>query len=541
MRRIAAAILAMILALFAAGGFAVAQSLATLPPVRRILNISLSVKPAELVVPGDVTLTFTITNASEYDAENVYIASSDGLHIEPLGQIDAGDSKMFNRQHTVTEDELDEGLIKYTLSHDGIAGDRETVNYTPECPIEKAIAQPGVEFTRQFTGTFVRMGDVVTITYRVRNTGNVQLAALRLSDALGDFTGRVELLEVGESRLFTSKVTISASAVSKPRLSYTVPAESGKEYAKALDDERILLASEQLDATLNLDREVARYGETVVATLTVANFGNVDFYDIAVTDEAFGGLILDGVEILNGGKPIVIRREYPVRGDAEFQFRVRALSQSGAVIETLTEPVPLKALPEGGEAEISVYAKAPYPVIARGGNAPVDVYIVNAGDRDLENGRLSESSTGASLWDFAVLANRTTTHRRVYVPVTEDQAFAFELSYRGQDGQRRAALSPPVNIKIARDGHRLTDDRAEAPYSGESTKLGENPMFLFMLIGAGAVLLALTVALLLSSRRARRARKEKMLLKRRLRQEELGRTNRFTPVKRPERKRKENP
>ncbi len=540
MRRIAAVML-FVLALFGAGGFAAAEGAATLPPVRRILNISLSVKPAELVVPGDVTLTFTIANASEYDAENLYIASSDGLHIEPLGQIDAGESKMFNRQHTVSAAELDEGLIKYTLSHDGIAGDRETVNYAVECPIEKAIAQPGVEFTRQFTGTFVRMGDVVTITYRVRNTGNVQLAGLRLSDALGDFTGRVELLEVGESRLFTSKVTISGSAVSKPRLSYTVPAEPGKEYVRALDDAKILLASEQLDATLELDREAARYGETVVATLTIANFGNVDFYDIRVTDEAFGGLIADGVEIVNGAKPLVIRREYPVRQDAEFQFRVRALSQSGAVVETLTEPVPLRVLPESGEAEISVYAKAAYPVIARGGDAPFDVYVVNAGDRALENAKLTESSTGASLWDFAVLASRTTTHRRVYVPVTEDATFAFEVSYRGQDGARRAALSPSVAISIARDGHKLTDDRADSPYSGESTKLGENPMFLFMLAGAGAVLLALTVALLLSSRRARRARKEKILLKRRLRQEELGKTNRFTPVKRPERKRKENP
>lgn len=80
MRRIAAVML-FVLALFGAGGFAAAEGAATLPPVRRILNISLSVKPAELVVPGDVTLTFTIANASEYDAENLYIASSDGLHI----------------------------------------------------------------------------------------------------------------------------------------------------------------------------------------------------------------------------------------------------------------------------------------------------------------------------------------------------------------------------------------------------------------------------------------------------------------------------
>ena len=48
--------------------------------------------------------------------------------------------------------------------------------------------------------------------------------------------------------------------------------------------------------------------------------------------------------------------------------------------------------------------------------------------------------------------------------------------------------------------------------------------------------LALAVALLITSRKQRRQRREKLEKQRRQRQEELGKTNRFTPVKRPERK-----
>ena len=44
--------------------------------------------------------------------------------------------------------------------------------------------------------------------------------------------------------------------------------------------------------------------------------------------------------------------------------------------------------------------------------------------------------------------------------------------------------------------------------------------------------LALAVALLITSRKQRRQRREKLEKQRRQRQEELGKTNRFTPVKR---------
>ena len=521
------------LAIVLAGGFAMSESEPTLPPFRRVLNINFSVTPVELVVPGEVTLTFTITNASEYDAKNVYIASGDGLQIEPIGQIDARDSQVINRSHTVTEDELNSALITFTVSHDGIAGDPETVNYTVQCPIERAIAQPSVEFTRQFTGIYARKGDVVTITYKVRNTGNVQLAALRANDTLGDYSGRAEVLNVGETRIFTNRVVISADGVSSPKLTYTVPTEDNKEYTETLDDAKILLADEQLTATLELDQEAARIGGTVTATLTIMNFGNVDFYDISVTDETFGGLIADGMQIINGSQPLVVQKTYPVRSDADFQFRVRALSQSGVTLETLTEPIPFRAIPAGA-AEISVYAEAVHEEIAKGGDVPVDIYIVNAGEGNAQSAQLSELTTETMLKEFAVISNGATTHRRVYVPVQQDAELVFNLEYRDADGKRHAVSSLPVAIDITRGGFRLEDLDAGEPYAGESVKFGKNSLFLAMIICASTVLLGLAIALLLSSRKARRTKREKLAMQKRLRQEELGKTNRFTPIKRQE-------
>lgn len=541
MRRFAALLAALALALLCAGGFAMPSARAegtepTQPPLRHVLDIRFSVSPAALVEPGAVTLTFTIANTSEYDAENVYISSSDGLRTEPLGQIEAGDSRTFSRAHDVTEAELEAGRITYIFSHDGVAGDPDTVNYTVDCPIERAIARGEVEFTRQFSAAYARPGDVVTITYRVRNAGNVPIADLRVDDAPGEYSGRADRLDVGETRLFTSRVSVEDVTTSAPRLRYTVPAEGGGEREVTLSEARILLADEQLTATLALDRETARVGETVTATLTVMSLGNVSFYDLAVYDERFGGLVADSLEMEPGTQTLTIQRQYPVRGDATYQLRVRALSSSGAVIETLTEPVSLRALPAGSGADISIYAEAVYPQIAAAGEVPVDVYILNEGGESARDAVLSELSTGTQLRTFDFLAARFTTHRRVYVPVSQTGELTFSVRYVNAAGVACTVESPPVLVEIARGGQRLDQIGESAPYSGQSVKISENPTFLFMLGGAALLLLALAVALLITSRKQRRQRREKLEKQRRQRQEELGKTNRFTPVRAAQRK-----
>ena len=541
MRRFAALLAALALALLCAGGFAMPSARAegtepTQPPLRHVLDIRFSVSPAALVEPGAVTLTFTIANTSEYDAENVYISSSDGLRTEPLGQIEAGDSRTFSRAHDVTEAELEAGRITYIFSHDGVAGDPDTVNYTVDCPIERAIARGEVEFTRQFSAAYARPGDVVTITYRVRNAGNVPIADLRVDDAPGEFAGRADSLDVGETRLFTSRVSVEDVTTSAPRLRYTVPAEGGGEREVTLSEARILLADEQLTATLALDRETARVGETVTATLTVMSLGNVSFYDLAVYDESFGGLVADSLEMEPGTQTLTIPLQYPVRGDATYQLRVRALSSSGAIIETLTEPVSLRALPAESGADISIYAEAVYPQIAAAGDVPVDVYILNEGGESARDAVLSELSTGTQLRAFDFLAARFTTHRRVYVPVSQTGELTFSVRYVNAAGVACTVESPPVLVEIARGGQRLDQIEESAPYSGQSVKISENPTFLFMLGGAALLLIALAVALLITSRKQRRQRREKLEKQRRQRQEELGKTNRFTPVRAAQRK-----
>lgn len=536
MKRVWALLLVLACVLCAQGFAEPVQPQPTLPPYRHILNISFSANPAELVLPGEVTLTFTITNTSEYDAENVYIASADGLHSEPIGQIRAGDSQVFNREHTVTDAELEAGRISYTVTHDGIAGDETAVEYTIECPMERAYASPSVEFTRQFSSDFAVPGDIVTVIYSVHNAGNVPLASVRVRDTLGDFTGRVETLDVGETRLFTGKITVSRQSVSSPSLSYTVPGMGEDTYTETLSERAIPLADEQLTLSLSAQNVEARMGDTAEISITLRNLGNVDYYDICVLDVESGNIVADGLQSINGSAPIVVDARYPVRADSVHRFRVTARSESGREVDILSEPVEITLLQDQTVSGLTVAAVAEYTEISRAGEVPVKISIENAGDAVYQDVRLAEESLG-ELRTFALIAPNGVTEREILCHVEENAELVFSVEYADADGEARTASSAPVAIRIARGGVRPASATDAEPFGGQSVKPRGSSMYLIMLIAAGVLLIVLVVALLFSSRRARKARRQRRAQLKQRQKEELGKTNRFTPVKRPDRNR----
>ena len=68
-------ILAMACVFLCTQGIAISEADPTVPPLRHILDISISATPNELVQGGDVTLTLVISNTSEFAATNLYLES----------------------------------------------------------------------------------------------------------------------------------------------------------------------------------------------------------------------------------------------------------------------------------------------------------------------------------------------------------------------------------------------------------------------------------------------------------------------------------
>ena len=531
-------------ACFAPESFAAAeagQAEATTPPLRRVLEIAFSVRPAFMVVPGEATLSFTITNISGYDAQNVYLISSDGLHSEPIGQIAAGDTQVFNRAYAVSEAELEAGEISFIISHDGVNGSAEQVNYTVSTPIERSIAAPKAEFTSQLSSDCVREGGTVTVTYRVRNTGNVPLSQLRVSDPLGDFIGRVEALEVGEMRVFTSKVTVSEPVQTEPKLSYSVAAEGGRTYESELVARGIFIADPELSATFAMDRDSAREGESVTATLMLRNLGNADYRDIIVRDAINGGVVASSLELPAGAEPLVVTHAYPVRGAAEYQMRIEAVCQTGERVSLETERLALSVPEQEDPGTVDVSAEARTPKIRRAGDVTFDVWISSDAAVGVRNVRLSEQVRG-EIRDFAIVPGGGATHCEVTYAVQEAEEFTFMAEWTDDEGAH-IVRALPVSVQIDPSGVLPEGAGREGAglFQGGSVRMGESSIYLFLIFGGCVVLVGLILALWITSRKERRTRREREAQKRQQKKEDLGRTNRFVPVKRPGAKRDKAP
>lgn len=524
-------------AIFFAQGFAISESAPTTPPLRRILDIKVELKPTELVAPGAVTVTFTIANTSEYDANNLTITSSDGLHTESLGQLGAGKFQVFPRDYTVTQEELDAGQITFIVSHDDIASDGTLVNYTVSAPITKSEARPDIEFTRQISARQVVQGSTVIVTYRAKNTGNVPLTQIRVRDSLGDYSGQIDSLEPGASWILSSRVTIGKTSQSSARVSYVAEAVSGDTQTVELSEESIEVVEEGLSASLALDKSTAASGDKVNGVLTIAATG-VDFTGIAVTDDVYGTIIADALELKAGGT-LTLSCGWPVRAPSDYRIRVTGVSATGNVLDAVSNTTSVDLTGEFAESALSISATAATPEISRPGSVRVTVAISNTGNAAARNVALSEASMGA-IRTFAFIPTGEATKRDVIVDVKEDAQYVFSIYYVDESGKAITMESAPVSVKISSDGVRpeVVNDKDGGFAGWISRNVDDSLTYVWMLGIAGFVLIALTVILIVSHFRERKARRQKIEIEKQRRREELGKTAKFEPVKRPKQPKK---
>lgn len=504
-----------------------------MPPLRHILDIKATIKPASLVAPGDVQVTFTISNPSDYDADNITYTSSDGLHIELLGQIPAGGSQVFPaRTYSVSQEELDAGEITFIVSHDGIATDDAPVNYPVSVPITKSEAAPDVEFTRQISSRTVVSGAQVTVTYRVKNTGNVTLTQIRVRDALGEFSRREDTLAPGDTKVFSNRITVNESTVSEARVSYVAEAVSGDSVSKTLDDAQIAVVEESLAATITLDRDSAASGDTVNGVVAITADGT-DFSNVEVTDDIYGIVLADALEI-KAGQTITLTCSWPVREPSDYRVRVSGIASTGDAIEAVTNTGHVALTGGFSESALSISAVAATPVISRAGGVRVTVAIENTGNAAAHSVMLSEATMG-EIRTFALVPTGEPTYRDVICSVKGDARFVFSATFQDETGQSVTILSQPVEITVASGGAlpEVVQEEGESFVDWIKRSFDDSITYVWMLGIAGTVLIALMVTLIVLHFRQRKVRKQKIDLEKQRRREELGKTTKFEPVKRP--------
>lgn len=505
-----------------------ASALAEAPRGVDMLDINFSLSPGELVAPGDITMTFILQNRSGYEVKNIYLSSEDGLLSEPIGQIGAGETLTLTRAHSVTQQELDEGYVRYVITHDSPTPGGDKVTHELAAPVKKSDPRPDVDFTRQLSSEYVAPGGLLTVTYRVTNRGNVPVTAVYVRDELGDFTGKLEKLDVGVSRTFISRVTVNTGAHSEASLEYKAP--SGETVTRKLDNAVIHMASSALEVEFSVGRSVFD-PDRADAVLILTNQGNDDYHDITVLDDVYGGVIADSITLPSHSRPMEVAFTYPVRGEGEYRWRVTGVSQAGEALDVVTDTMTLHDEQLSREIDIDMSVNALTPKINRPGRVSIDVALMNKGTVTARSLRFYEVSRG-DVRKLAVLPTGEPSRFTVDYDITEDSQFIFCLDYQDADGRSRTISSDPVEVVITPSG--VTPEQlggAPLNLEGKPVKMGNTSALTILLGVASAALVSMFTILLVTSLRARQDRRRRAAAQKKKTREELGKTATFAPVK----------
>lgn len=493
------------------------------------LLVEAAASPGELVEPGEIRLHFTLTNRSSETLHNVSLTSADGLTKDPLEDMAPGTTLEYSRAHNVTHGELTGGAIHYVVTCTTGSG---LFSYPVDAPIVQTVAEPNVEFQRRLSSEFVSDGNAVVAVYSLKNTGNIDVHDVTLSDPLGGFSVQLDTLAMGESETFLNRAFPADGDRSAPVLEYTTGADQENIYVSRLDEIVISAAINMLDVSFSAGESMLG-GDSVEVILELSNGGNAAYRNITVYDDIYGGVIADSVTLPTGGESVICSHTYPLRGTETYRWRITGVNEAGESIDLLTDTLEYAAAAPASPAKLSLNVKPGMTRISRAGYVPFTLTLENAGGEPAANVQIIEETLG-DVYELAIVPTDEPIAFDVRYPVREDTVFAFSARYTDGSGVQHTLSAEPIQVVLAAGGERPEPfEQSDSLFSGVSVQMGESPIFAVMLVGSCIVLAVLSVVLLVTSRRARKLRRERAAAHRQRLKEEMAKTNRFKPVKRP--------
>ncbi|MGO4105782.1 hypothetical protein AB4Y63_17725 [Leifsonia sp. YAF41] len=217
----------------------------------------------------------------------------------------------------------------------GTAEDRDTVVTRPEITLVKGSEQP----------TYAAVGDVVTYTFAIRNTGDVTLTDIDISDELEDVfdiqltwpPGSTGLLAPGVPMTATAKYTITQADIDAGRVLNTATV-SGKPPAgkKVTDTDSHTVTSTavpHVTLTKTSQSTPARAGDVVTYSFVLVNDGPITLQNVAIADPLPG---LTGWNFTWGPSgPNVLAPGEKVTATATYRV-TQAAVDAGQVVNTAT-------------------------------------------------------------------------------------------------------------------------------------------------------------------------------------------------------------
>jgi hypothetical protein len=286
-----------------------------------------------------ITYTFTVTNTGNVTLTNVTLVDSVGgvtitggpIPVLPVGAVD---STTFTGSYTITQADIDAGTFLNVATVTGtppvgppVSDDDDHDEPLPQNPAIDLI-KTGV-FQDENGDGYADVGETITYTFTVTNTGNVTLTNVTLVDSVGGVTitgGPIPVLPVGavDSTTFTGSYTITQADIDAGTFlnvaTVTGTPPVGPPVSDDDDHDEPLPQNPAIDLIKTgvfQDENGDGYadvGETITYTFTVTNTGNVTLTNVTLVDSVGGVTITGGpIPVLPVGRWTARRSRAAIR------------------------------------------------------------------------------------------------------------------------------------------------------------------------------------------------------------------------------------
>ena len=260
----------------------------------KVVNPSISIEKTgpECVGAGaTITWSFNITNTGDVELKNVLFTDGAlGIANQNLGNLAPGASNVFTKTSTapMSGSVKNEASVSATASCAMIVEDMDDATVT--------IVNPSMTFQKGGPDC-VRLGDSITWTFSILNTGDVTLTNLVLVDPPVDVTVPMASLAPGEYWNFTYVTTPEATGAAYNYAYVTADAPCGAQL-NVTDDHSVLVINPAIDIVKGGPNSEVGAGSEIVWTFSIKNIGDAPLINVIFDDPL---LVVSKTYTDNGG------------------------------------------------------------------------------------------------------------------------------------------------------------------------------------------------------------------------------------------------
>ena len=291
------------------------------------ITYTITVENKGNVTLTSITLEDVLTDADGNTSSLTPIFDTSNTAIE--GTLQVGEKATYSFIYTITQTALDSGQVMNTVlatasspkltddvsdrSDDGDDNDGDTDDDQTITPLDQSpsITVSKTAVVDQGTDSLTNLGDLITYTITIENTGDVTLTNILVTDVLTDGDGTTTVLSstydtsntategtlaVGETATYTVVYTIDQKAVNSGSVSNNATVTAMSPAAVQVNDSLDNLVTTAIDQSASLEVTkvaeivdngdgVTGVGDIVQYTITVENTGSVTLTSIAVSDQ----------------------------------------------------------------------------------------------------------------------------------------------------------------------------------------------------------------------------------------------------------------